>query len=574
MTELPPLADVVAVRAADPAVRAAVSAELAAIGGFDQLWEPAPEWVAAARPFPGGATAATAATRAAALLFAQGHDVAITPGRDAAALAELAHRHPERLCEVDGDFGFIGFAADGAATVVRSASGLVPFYIAAADGGWTIATSLELMLRFHPRELELDPLVNAIWTSGYDAAPERRTFLAGVRVLGRGEFAHLGEDRAIYGRWWRPWERATPRPAADHAERLRTALLTTLERELDSGGGNLLALSGGVDSSAVGALAAGVLGYGVDALTVLPEDPVARGRDLGYIDGLAAAVGLGEQRREQVGPERRIELLDEPAVPFHVLQPYLCLLRAASAERSARTLFGGEFADHTVGSTLTLRDWTRHTSALDLWRGRRRLPTGRGDIRRWFTWRWQAALGRPPVPWPDELPALVRPELRADYADWLADRRRAAATDDRPLPYLAMFLERQGFLGMHWEVTSALGVRRVFPFVSRELLELAFELHPGELVGPGTKLLLRRALVGDVPAANLQRPDKGHPGNPPPRLSQPWRGALPEALTSVLAADWPPPGELAYWDVFRARQLLAFANAYGRARLSGVSHRN
>ena len=40
-----------------------------------------------------------------------------------------------------------------------------------------------------------------------------------------------------------------------------------------------------------------------------------------------------------------------------------------------------------------------------------------------------------------------------------------------------MFLERQGFLGMHWEVTSALGIRRVFPFVSRALLELAFELE-------------------------------------------------------------------------------------------------
>ena len=53
----------------------------------------------------------------------------------------------------------------------------------------------------------------------------------------------------------------------------------------------------------------------------------------------------------------------------------------------------------------------------------------------------------------------------------------------------------------------------MFPFVTRELLELAFELHPSELVGPGTKRLLRYALAGDVPAKNLQRPDKGHPGS-------------------------------------------------------------
>lgn len=575
MSRLPPLADVVAVRSADPTQRAAAGAQLAALGGFDAAWGPAPGWVAAARPFADSGADEDAGAREAGLLFAQGADVAITPAHDAAALAELVRLHPERLDRVTGDFGFIAFAADGAATVVRSASGLVPFYVAAtADGGWTVATSLELILRLHPDDLPLDPLVNAIWTSGYDAAPERRTFLTGVRALGRGEFVHLGAGHTIFGRWWRPWEGAVPRPAADHGERLRAALLGTLERELDPSGGNLLALSGGVDSSAVGALAAGELGYPVDALTVLPEDPVARARDLAYIDGLDGAVGLSSQRREEVGPERRIELLDEPGVPFHVLQPYLCLLRSTAAEQPVRTLFGGEFADHTVGSTLTLRDWTRHTSALDLWRHRRSLPTGRGDVRRWFTWRLQAALGRPPVPWPDELPALIRPELRGAYADWLADRRRAAAADDRPLPYLVMFLEREGFLGMHWEMTSALGIRRAFPFVSRALLELAFELHPSELVGPGTKRLLRAALADDVPARNLQRPDKGHPGDPARRPPSPWSGESLEALDAILTPGWPPPGELPYWDRFRAHQLLAFTRARERARLAGVRERN
>ncbi len=64
---------------------------------------------------------------------------------------------------------------------------------------------------------------------------------------------------------------------------------------------------------------------------------------------------------------------------------------------------------------------------------------------------------------------------------------------------------------MHWEMTSALGVRRCFPFVTREVLELAFECHPAELVGPGTKRLLRSALANDVPRFNLERPDKGRP---------------------------------------------------------------
>ncbi len=135
---------------------------------------------------------------------------------------------PDRLERVDGDFGFAAFEPAGAVTVVRSASGLVPFYIAGDGDRVTVATSLALILRFHPAPLELDPLVNAIWTSGYDAAPDRRTFLAGVRVLGRGEYVRLGAGPARFGTWWRPWERATPRPADEHAERLRAALIGTL----------------------------------------------------------------------------------------------------------------------------------------------------------------------------------------------------------------------------------------------------------------------------------------------------------------------------------------------------------
>lgn len=569
MASLPPLADLVAVRSPDPAELYAIQAELAADDVFSPPWEPAPGVIAASRAFVGSREPAGDAVRRAGLLFAQGLDTALTPARDAAAIAELAAQHPQRLAEIPGDFGFVAFAPGGEATIVRSASGLVPFYIAAEGERWTVTTSLELMLRFHPGELAPDALVNAIWTSGYDAAPDRRTFLEGVRVLGRGEYAQLDPSAGsapAFGAWWTPWAGPEPTPADEHAERLRTALLRTLERELDPDGGNLLALSGGVDSSAVGALATGTLAFPLSTLTVLPEDATARARDLRYIDALGESVNLGVQHRVEVGPDRRIQLLDEPAVPFHVLQPYLCLLRSTASQRQIRTLVGGEFADHTVGSTLTMRDWALHTSPADLWRNRRGLPTGPRDVRSWFVWRTQTAFKRPPVPWPDDLPEIIAPALRAEYADWVSDRRRRAAADDRPLPYLAMFLERQGFLGMHWEVTSALGIRRVFPFVSRELLELAFELHPSELVGPGTKRLLRSALAGDVPTENLRRPDKGHPGSPGRWLKRGWSGEVPEAVAPALAPGVQEKEELPYWDVFRITQLVAFGRAYGRAR--------
>ena len=161
---------------------------------------------------------------------------------------------------------------------------------------------------------------------------------------------------------------------------------------------------------------------------------------------------------------------------------------------------------------------------------------------------------------------MVRRELREEYAQWWHERRRAAARDDGPMPHLAMFLERQGFLGMHWEVTSSVGVRRSFPFVTRELLELGFECHPSELVGPGTKRLLRTALAGDVPAVNLERPDKGHPGPARDREPRAWSGEIPAVLDAVLAPGWPPPYDIPYWDLHRGRQLVAFARAFECAR--------
>jgi asparagine synthase (glutamine-hydrolysing) len=563
---LRPLANLIAVATPHPDEFRAARARIEASGDFDPPWSPAPGRLIATSRLPGAAPD-RGPLRLAGLAVAQGRDELAGSGRDWNEIADLVADHPERLHELPGDFGLILVRPAGEATVVRSAGGLVPFYVAGSGERWTVSTTLDAMIRFHPDDLDLDPLVNGIWTSGYDAAPDRRTFLAAARVLGRGEYVRLHELRPRFGRWWRPRDAGDPKPSRDHPERLRAALISTLERELDPNGDNLLTLSGGVDSSAVGALAAGLLDRDVSTLTVLPQDENARSRDLRYIDGLTETVGFRRRKMVIVDPDRRLALLDEAGVPFHVLQPYLCLVRSVAAEWPVSVLVGGEFADHTVGSELTLWDWAHHTSPRSLLGSRLNLPTGAADLRRWFVWRLGRALRRPPVPWPSALPALVRPELRAEYENWFHDRRRAAARDHGPMPYLAMFLERQGFLGMHWEVTSALGVRRCLPFVTRELLELAFECHPSELIGPGTKRLLRAALSGDVPRLNLERPDKGRPG-PSNVDDRPWRwsGEVPEALETVLAPGWPPVHEIAFWDLFRMRQLVGLAKGVERSR--------
>lgn len=124
----------------------------------------------------------------------------------------------------------------------------------------------EVSRPFTPEDLErIDPLVNAIWATSWCIFPDGRTFLDGVTLLEQGCFARFEEDRPLQvGRYWHPRPQHVPWPtlarAREHTEPLRALLLAKLARDLDPTGGNLLTLSGGVDSSSLAALAAGTVG--------------------------------------------------------------------------------------------------------------------------------------------------------------------------------------------------------------------------------------------------------------------------------------------------------------------------
>src|SRR5437899_12604628 len=100
---LPPLANLFAAHDPDPLRLADLAADLEASGEFAAVWRPAPGWVAAAAPLPGG-PADQFEGRHGALAFAEGR-------------------------ERDGDAGFMQFDPDGVATVTRSCGGLGPFYL-------------------------------------------------------------------------------------------------------------------------------------------------------------------------------------------------------------------------------------------------------------------------------------------------------------------------------------------------------------------------------------------------------------------------------------------------------------
>lgn len=444
----------------------------------------------------------------------------------------------------------------------------MPLYLTRPGDRMAVSTRLGDFIRYLPDEPRLDPLVNAVWTSGWGLFPDGRTFLDSVSIVDRGCFAQLTPGRNVAtARYWDPRRKRLEPPsearAAEHAQRLRALLLAKLERDLDPDGGNLLTLSGGVDSSALAALAAGVLKRPLATWSLLPEPEELFEREMSYIAPLVRRLGIEHTSIVRLRKETRLDLLRAaPRVVFHVIHPALGALPSLVEDGGVRVLLGGEFADEVCGSVFTFGDWARNTTLRQLMGGVRRHSLGRRDVLRWTKRRLLALVRRPTVPFATDLPEFIRSDLREEYRTWVAARRRAAAGEPVARRDLALHAEADGFVAMNWEAASALGVRRAFPFFNREVLELAFECHPSELVGPGTKKLLRAALHGDVPAENLLRADKGQWSHYLHGTRVKSTTQLPGSLAAIVRPDW----------CRTAPPMLHRADAFGLAQLSRFVH--
>jgi asparagine synthetase B (glutamine-hydrolysing) len=556
---LPPLADLFAVSDPDPGFLDRLQERLSASGEFEVVWRPAPGWVAAQAPLPDSEPDGQA-VHSRGFAFVEGRDRVEGFGGDAwlERLADITDSPTRSLAQVPGDFGFLHFGTDGSALAVRSCGGLVPLYL--HRGGRdrvAIGTRLNYFPRFLPTHFRPDPLINASWERSALHFIDGRTFVEGVSILPRASHTELRGDRETQTQiYWdpRPGEGEEPDPDPEHPRELRRILIDALTRGLDPGGGNLLMLSGGVDSSSLGALAAGTLGQQLSSWSMIPPSDPERARELSYIEPLVSSFGIEPAHLYEFTKERHLRWIETaPGLPFQVLHPALCDLPNVCSRQDVRVLVSGTFADEVCGHVQRLNDWALHTSIWGLVRGP--LPFGPRNYVGWARRRLRELVGRPQIP-AIELPEWSLPEVQAEYDEWINRHRAALARDHRPLRELAARTSADAWVAMYWEGAAPLGVRPLLPFFSREALELAFRCHPCELLGPGPKRLLREALREDVPAHNLLRPD---PGAWSGHFNGRWRmeEALPAAAAGVVRPDWfpHPPTDMHFSD----GSLLAYS---------------
>lgn len=479
------------------------------------------------------------------------HAVFVVEGSPATALscaADWRHASPgaDELDSQSGDFTFACFGEFGRVRVVRAAAGVAPIYLWQAWGEAAFATRLGDIARFLPQAPKLDRLALAISSSWFPWFVDGRTFLENTRALEAGHAADWEPGRRWRPRaWWLGLRAPMPaRPSLErvreHSDRLRTALISSVDAGVSADGATLVTFSGGVDSSALVALAAGVHGRTMSTLTFVPSCEPARSQVRHYSNALLGRFQGSIRRRWEFSdsPRNRLAWLDEvPPEVFLVPHPALCVLPRVTREQEIRVVCGGEFCDDLFGSALTMYDWALGTRASSLLFHPRELPGGRWrGTSTWLKLRARHSLRIPRLPFAPELPDLVHPALSAEYAELYRDEQRSVGLSDSGRGYLLQRLRAaQPAIAMNSEVLSGLGIRRSFPFYRRDLVELAFECHPSEGLGPGTKKLLRTALDGIVPKENLYRKNKesgrlqDHP--------LPWGRELPAELSGVLRDD-------------------------------------
>jgi asparagine synthetase B (glutamine-hydrolysing) len=560
---LPPLANVFALRDPDPARRAQVESFMTTSARFDVVWTPAPGWIAG-RATVNGSGAESGRDD---LVFVEGQDVILKGDhrRTFDDVVTMVDETPRSVYRLPGDFGFARFRPDGSASVVRSCAGVVPFYTWSNGERAAISSRFDDLVTFLPAVVKLDTLVLAAWTTGSCFFPDGRTFVSGVSIVSRGHIATIRPrgSRISTERFWdpRPAERPVrPGDFDDRARRLRSILVDQLRSDLDPDGINLLALSGGVDSSSLAWLTTRTTSAPVATLSYVSPDPAIRQRELEFIRPITQLPNVVASYLRELQPETPLRLaLDGPTVAFPIASLYLNSLPAIRQETEITVTYSGFFADELCGSSLTFVDWVNETPARMLASRRIRAPFGRRDYLRWFKWRALELARRPFLPYRRHPACFIRHDVKAQYQQWLRDVRTRVAADNRPWRSLALRIESDGLLAMAWEVASALRIRCAFPFFNRELIELTLQCHPSELIGPGTKRLLRRALIDDVPHLHLLRPDKGRWGVDRQRPFS-WTEAIPQSLADVLDDDcFPLPGAFTVGEGQHLAFLVRFA---------------
>jgi asparagine synthase (glutamine-hydrolysing) len=418
----------------------------------------------------------------------------------------------------------------------RDHIGVKPLYYTVSQGTFIAASELRTLIAHPAVTPELDP-AHVVEYLSFGFVAGAGTLLDGVFKLEPGHFLRVEDGSLRTAEYWDalPVERTNERSEHDSLEELRRRLDAAVSGALVSDVPVSLMLSGGLDSSAIAALAtkraraADLTAYSV--AFGLPTDESAVAARLASDLGIRHREILLTRQSLAEGFDQWLTEMDLPSA--NPTWMAVSAIAAAVLGDGNKVLLGGDGADELFGgynrwmTYLRFHDryWSRIPSV-----GRRAIGTGArpfarglaGDIARRAGSGGQLFVGSRPFH-DDDLHRYLGPvardaarrrppetligELREQF-----DTRQPGGDQLAWMSYVALktdlvedYLVRLDTMGMRHSVEGRV------PLLDVDLVDLAFSLSQGAKVGPHyeQKRLYRQAVSPFLPAYITERPKQG-----------------------------------------------------------------
>lgn len=486
------------------------------------------------------------------------------------------------VSHLDGMFAFaVWDAAHRSLLLARDRMGEKPLYYYAGPEAFVFGSELRALLEHPavPSELSLEGLASYL---AFEYVPAPRSILAGIAKLPPGHALTVspgGKPRLV-----RYWDLAfAPDPSVNEgewAERLMTQLETSVRRRLVSDVPLGLFLSGGIDSSAIVAVAARLSGpRALKTFTIgfpdasYDERPFARAVAECYGTEHAEAVFSAEDVKALLSDVGG--LLDEPLVDSSFLPTYVL---SRFARRSVTVVLSGDGGDELFCGYPTflaergarwVRRLPRWVQTGATWAVNRLPPSPRYGsaeslLKQFFRGlphapevRTQLLLGGLTAP---EQAMLFSPGVRAACASFdpyddlvrtVAELPGLAPLDRLIYQHCKFYLADQNLVNVD-RASMACGLEVRAPFLDHALVELTDRIPAHlKLRGWTMKYILKRALRGYLPDSIIHRRKQGF-GVP---IAAWLRGPLRDVLEERLAPE--RVARLGLFDPVAVRRLVA-----------------
>jgi asparagine synthetase B (glutamine-hydrolysing) len=457
-------------------------------------------------------------------------------------LHDVAASSEAQLAGLRGAFGFLVWdKRRGVGRCVRDPMGIHPLYYADLEQELLVSSHSELLLAYPDVKRIPNPVAIAAQLALIDIGPEE-TLVASVQEVPPGHVLTIEERGRTVRRYWDPeLAECAPFDAENAQKRFELLLGQAVERALPHGAAAVF-LSGGLDSSAVAAVAverANEIGTRPPlALSLAFAEPAANEEEMQRRIAEGLALRRLTRRLDETAPRgilrAALELSQYSSWPAVWIQPAYEALAGLAKEDGREVLLTGEGGDEWLLPTLYHPAESLASGDLGglwlAWRTRRGYyPAFRGvrsvalavwsrgvrvlirdwavthagrSVNRALVLRRRAAIERSLPPWlaPDD---ALRAELVDRAIQRLEEKVQTIARRERlELPVMRRILH------YYSGVRQRVGVRVEAPLIDTDLVEFLWRAPARFLVEDGAKTPLRNLLRRHLPSLASGWPGK------------------------------------------------------------------